>query len=162
MRIIANYIVAMLMLFCTGNAGASTPSQWPVNPSRLQLSTPYGELHVSPSDYVYESRLMLDDQDIEPEIKGLLNIPYAFSTPDFHVALISISTGDDDCPYYYKWIKLKQNGYTLTPRFGSCSESIRVSTKGTIFTMQTPSAEVPGKLDSYLYDGTNIKKENGR
>lgn len=159
MRVSLSFFVTALMLTFTGAVLASKPSQWPPVPSRLMLETPYGDLHVSSSDYVYESRLMLDDHDIEPLIKGLLNIPYAFSSPDFHVALVSINKGDNSCPFSYKWIVLKNDGYSVTPPFGSCSDAIDVSTKGTTFTLLTPNHEDPDKLDSYLYDGTNITQQ---
>lgn len=152
-------LLAMTVLIYSGTAAASTPPSWPESPSRLQLDTPYGELHVSASDYVYESRLMLDDHDIEPLIKGLLNIPYAFSSPKFHVALVSINTGHNDCPVTYKWVMLKESGYTVTPRFGSCSESIKVTAQGATFILETPNQNSPAEFDTYIYDGKTVTKK---
>lgn len=147
--------VALTLTF--GHAAFATDSsQWPSAPSRLSLDTPYGNLHVSASDYVYESLLKLDEEEIEPQIKGLLNIPYAFSSPDFHIALISIDTGDKTCPVSYKWITLKSTGYSVTPKFGSCSDQIKVTAEGTTFSLQTPNTEDPDKIDHYLYDGETL------
>lgn len=103
---------------------------------------------------------MLDDQDIQPVIIGLLNIPYAFSSPEFHIALISINTGDTDCPVTYKWVMLKESGYTVTAGFGSCSESIRVTAQAATFTLETPNKHDPTKLDTYIYDHKMVKKKN--
>lgn len=160
MRASLNLFVAVLMFTLTSATAAVDPTQWPSSPSRLTLDTPYGDLHVSPSDYVYESRLMLDDHEIQPLIKGLLNIPYAFSSTDFHVVLVSIDSGEQICPVTYKWITLNTEGYSATPRFGSCSEFIKVSAKGTTFTVVTPSEANPDELDSYVYDGKTVKKKS--
>ena len=103
---------------------------------------------------------MLDDHEIQPLIKGLLNIPYAFSSTDFHVVLVSIDSGEQICPVTYKWITLNTEGYSATPRFGSCSEFIKVSAKGTTFTVVTPSEANPDELDSYVYDGKTVKKKS--
>lgn len=99
---------------------------------------------------------MLDEHEVQPQIKGLLNIPYAFSSPDFHVALISIDTGDKVCPVSYTWIMLEQSGYSITPPFGSCSEQIRVTAEGSTFSVQTPNVDDPSKTDHYLYDGETL------
>lgn len=155
------HFCAVLMLAMTSTAMATDSSPWPAVPSRLTLETPYGDLRVSSSDYVYESRLMLDGIEIQPLTKGLLNIPYAFSSPDFHVALVSINTGDPVCAVTYRWIMLNDAGYTTTPRFGSCSESINVSARGATFTLVTPSIDNPAELDHYLYDGKSVTKKTG-
>lgn len=160
MRVSLTTFIAVMVLAGSGAAGATTVPSWPESPSRLQLDTPYGELQVSSSEYVYESHLMLDLHKIQPVIKGLLNIPYAFSSPEFHVALISINIGDNDCPVKYKWIKLQKNGYAATPRFGSCSESIKVETQGTAFIVTTPNEQDPKELDTYVYDGNIVKKKS--
>lgn len=153
------FIVALMLAF-TRTAAATDASEWPTAPSRLTLDTPYGELHVSPSDYVYESRLMLDEHEIQPQVKGLLNIPYAFSSTDFHVALVSIDTGDQVCPFTYTWIMLNKDGYSATPQFGSCSESIKVSAEGQTFRLTTPNEANPDHVDIYLYDGKTVKKKS--
>ena len=153
MRTLLRTLLPALALFHACAALATHDAQWPAVPSRLQLDTPYGQLHVSASDYVYESYLMLDDQRIEPEVKGLLNIPYAFSAANFHVALVSVDTCSKNCPVHYTWIMLNETGYTATPPFGSCTDQIRVDTTPEGFTMLTPSVEHDDKLDKYLYDG---------
>ena len=153
------FIVALMLTF-TSTAAATDASQWPSSPSRLTLDTPYGDLHVSPSDYIYESRLMLDEHEIQPQVKGLLNIPYAFSSTDFHVALVSIDTGDQVCPITYKWIMLNKDGYSATPQFGSCSDSIKVSAKGHTFRLITPNEANPDDSDVYLYDGETVTKKS--
>lgn len=156
MSVSLKYLVAALIVGHASVSLASDPSQWPTAPSRLVLETPYGDLQVSPSDYIYESRLMLDDHEIDPLIQGLLNIPYAFSSPDFHVALVSIDTGTPVCPISYAWIMLKNDGYSVTPRFGSCSEHIKVSAEGSVFSLLTPNETDPDQIDSYLYDGQTV------
>lgn len=149
-------LVNAALIFATATGLAAETSEWPSAPSRLELDTPYGNLHVSPSEYVYESRLLLGKDEIQPEVKGLLNIPYAFSSTDFHVALVSIDTGEQHCPVSYAWIMLKEDGYSITTPFGSCSEKIRVSTKGSSFALQTPNADDSSKIDLYIYDGETV------
>lgn len=156
MRAFNTILSIAFVLAHAGPALATDAASWPAAPSRLALETPYGNLQVSASDYVYESYLLLDNQPIEPQVKGLLNIPYAFSSTDFHIALISIDTGDKACPFHYKWITLDNNGYTVTPRFGSCSDKIRVDADKNGFLLLTPSVEQPDMLDRYQYDGETI------
>lgn len=150
------FLVNAALIFATATGLATETSDWPSAPSRLALDTPYGNLHVSPSDYVYESRLLLGSDEIQPKIEGLLNIPYAFSSTDFHVALVSIDTGEQHCPVSYAWVMLKEEGYSITAPFGSCSEKIRVSTKGALFSVQTPNADDASKTDLYIYDGETV------
>ncbi|NYT57357.1 hypothetical protein H0A65_00305 [Alcaligenaceae bacterium] len=138
-------------------AVAVTPATWPVSPSRLYLSTPFGTLNIAPSEYVYESRLRVDSVDIEPAITGILNITYAFSTPKAQIALISINDGNNVCPISYRWVVLDASGYNLSPEFGSCSEQIQVMARGRLLTLRTPSHKAPGKIDVYTYDGKSIK-----
>lgn len=156
MRVSIISLSVALTLATAGSAFATETSEWPSAPSRLALDTPYGALHVSASEYVYESRLMLDGHEIQPRVKGLLNIPHAFSSPKFHIALVSIDTGKQSCPVSYTWVMLKESGYSITPPFGSCSEKIRVSTEGATFSVQTPNAEDPSKIDRYIYDGDTV------
>lgn len=157
--------LALASLGVVGLAGAGGAAygntDWPAAPSRLQLETPYGHLHVSQSDYVYESRLLLDDEPIQPVVEGLLNIPYAYSSSRYHVALVSIDSGHSSCPVAYQWITLSAKGYDITPPFGSCSSAIRVAAKGTRFTLETPSQDTPGRVDVYVYDGKSVKKKAG-
>lgn len=156
MRVSALILSAVLALAMNIPASATETPKWPSPPSRLELDTPYGILRVSASDYIYESRLMFDDDEIRPKVKGLLNIPYAFSSPDFHTALVSIDTGEHVCPVSYAWVMLNADGYSVTPPFGSCSEKIRVSTEGSAFLVQTPNADDPSKTDRYVYDGKTV------
>ncbi|MCC2597475.1 hypothetical protein LKR43_14140 [Pusillimonas sp. MFBS29] len=139
-------------------AMAASPATWPVSPSRLHLSTPFGTLNVAPSEYVYESRLRVDAVDVEPAIKGMLNITYAFRTPKAQIALVSINDGNNTCPISYRWVVLHASGYDLSSEFGSCSDQIQVAAKGPLLTLSTPSNEVPGKIDVYTYDGKTIKR----
>ncbi len=152
----------VFLLFCLLGAtlgGASAAStNWPAAPSRLVFDTPYGTLQIKDNEYVYESRLHFNNTDVAPVVEGLLNIPYAFSLPAAQVALVSISTGDPDCPVSYRWVVLKEKGYTVSNSFGSCSEQIKVSVKGRTFLVQTPNSQMPGKIDVYAYDGKKVRK----
>lgn len=136
---------------------AAVSALWPAAPSRLHLDTPYGELGVSSSDYVYESHLTFNGQKTTPNITGKLNIPYAFSTQKFHIALISINSGRKSCPVVYTWVVLNNDGYHLSPEFGSCSEQIRVSAKGSTFIVETPDTKEPEKVNTYVYDGKSVR-----
>jgi hypothetical protein len=138
--------------------GAHAGDAWPVSPSRLNLITPYGTLHVATNDYVYESALRVNDTDVEPAIRGILNITYAFDMPKAQAALVSINRGNNGCPVTYRWIMLDEKGYTVSPEFGSCSERIKVTAKGRLFTMQTPNTQKPDKIDIYTYDGKTVKR----
>lgn len=149
-------ICLAMLIFGAAQAEQLPPADWPSTPSRLQLNTPYGQLHVSQSDYIYEARLLLNGEETRPPVLGLLNIPYAFSTNDYHVALISIDSGDDACPMNYKWILLDPHGYSISEAFGSCSERIRVFADKNQFTVQTPNLEEPDKIDTYIFDGETV------
>lgn len=157
-KLLAAVTIATVSTF----AVATSPSTWPVSPSRLYLSTPYGTLDVAPSEYVYESRLRIDQVDVSPAVTGMLNITYAFSTPKAQIALVSINDGNNGCPVTYRWIVLQESGYTLSPEFGSCSEQIKVAAKGRLLTLQTPSHKAPGKIDVYTYDGKSIKHRTAK
>lgn len=144
---------------------AATQAQhddWPSPPSRLDLTTPYGRLHVQTNEYVYESRLLVDGTDVTPKIEGILNITYAFNLPDAQAALISIAGGDTGCPIAYRWIMLNKKGYKVSPAFGSCSEQIKVSAVGRRFIVKTPAPQKPDKMDVYIYDGETIKQRTKR
>ena len=150
------FLLCLLGTLLSGASAAS--SNWPTAPSRLALDTPYGTLQVVNNEYVYESRLRFNDSDVAPVVEGLLNIPYAFSLPSSQIALVSISTGSADCPVSYRWVVLKEKGYTMSQAFGSCSDQIKVSVKGNSFLVHTPSAQKPDKIDEYVYDGKTIRK----
>jgi outer membrane protease len=150
-------LVTMALAGLMSVASANSTPTWPVSPSRLALDTPYGTLNIASNEYVYESQLRINDDDINPSIKGILNITYAFSMPKAQIALVSINSGNNGCPVSYRWIILQKSGYTVSPEFGSCSEHIKVSAKGRLFTMQTPSQN-RDKIDIYTYDGKTIKR----
>ncbi|MBP6018225.1 MAG: hypothetical protein KA735_01925 [Burkholderiaceae bacterium] len=154
---LGRYLAGLSLMLCGWTATAS-PAAWEAPPSRLDLATPHGELHVTPSDYVYESVLRLNNTDIEPRVVGLLNIPYAYNMPEFHAALVSIHKGNEGCPVVYRWVRIDKSGYSVTPEFGSCSENIQVSAKGRTLTVVTPSSTNPDKMDSYTYDGNAVKR----
>ena len=158
-------ILTKLLVLCTGvlvltGAGLNSSAQvvWPELPSRIDFQTPYGTLGVKPSGYVYESRLVIDDQEVEPTVVGLLNITYAYKLPHAQAALVSINNGNEICPVSYRWVLLNKSGYKVSPAFGSCSEQIQVKAAGRRFTMLTPSKQKPDKIDVYVYDGKTIKQ----
>lgn len=122
------------------------------------FDTPYGTLQVKNNEYIYESRLHFNNADVAPVVQGLLNIPYAFSLPSSQIALVSISTGNPECPVSYRWVVLKEKGYDMSPAFGSCSDQIKVTVKGNTFLVQTPSNQKPDKIDIYAYDGKTVRK----
>lgn len=162
MRKFIDFVRGLSLAACLWPAGSALAADWETALSRLQLDTPHGQLRVSESDYIYEARLLLDGVAIEPAVTGLLNIPHAYSTSSYHVALISVSDGNPDCPISYHWIKLDRDGYALSPSFGSCSEFIRVSADNSAFTLETPSMRDPGALDIYRYDGKTIRQKSIR
>ena len=145
------------LIFACAPLQAAPEANWPVPPKLIELPTPYGTLAVGDSEYVYESKLKLDDTLLEPTISGMLNIHYAFSMPDAQAALVSISRGNDSCPVSYRWVILRADGYTISPEFGSCSEHIRVSADSRKLTLQTPNPESPDTMDIYVFDGTSVK-----
>lgn len=132
---------------------------WPSAPKIIELPTAYGTLAVGESEYVYEAQLRLNGTELEPQIRGMLNISYAFSMPESEVALVSISKGSEVCPVSYRWVILKADGYKISPEFGSCSDRIKVSADTLSLTLQTPSRDAPGALDVYVYDGDTVKRK---
>jgi len=157
---LTRFLTGVLLAIACPFAAANSPATWPVSPSRLNLPTPYGDLHIATSEYVYESTLRIDDVDVEPAVRGMLNITYAFSTSKAHVALVSINSGNNACPITYRWVVMQKSGYTVSPEFGSCSDRIKVSAKGRLFTLQTPSSQKPDKIDIYTYDGKTIRRRS--
>lgn len=158
MNVLLRILIPLVMLLACMPVRANSPQTWPVSPSRLSLTTPYGRLHIDTNEYIYESRLLIDDAEVQPHVRGILNITYAFKRPDALIALVSINDGNGDCPISYRWVILKKSGYTLSPSFGSCSERIAVTAKGHKLTMRTPSAMKPDKIDVYTYDGKEIRR----
>ncbi len=157
LRTIAIGLTLLLGWMLAAPAGWAASIDWPAQPSHLQLETPYGTLGVRTSEYVYESRLQIDNTDVQPAVRGLLNITYAFNLPTASVALVSISSGDNQCPMSYRWVTLKKDSHTVSPAFGSCSEQIKVSARHGALTLQTPNTEKADKIDVYVYDGKTIK-----
>jgi hypothetical protein len=149
-------LVGFLML-CS-MAATAKQADWPLAPSRLDLVTPYGDLHVKPSEYIYESKLLINNAEADPSIEGILNITYAFATPQAHAALISINSGDSHCPIAYRWVILDKKGYKMSPEFGSCSAQIKVSSTRHTLVVKTPNSENPSKIDTYSYDGKTVKR----
>lgn len=140
----------------------AAPLAWPQPPSQLSLETPYGKLQVSQSEYIYEAQLLLGANVIAPELKGMINIPYAFKQNTGQTALISVDTGLGNCPISYHWITVAASGYTLSPSFGSCSAQIRVRHQGQTLIMETPNRDDPGHIDEYRYDGRKVSLRKRR
>lgn len=151
-------ISAGMFLLAASHSSWAADDPWPVQPSRLQLSTPYGTLSVKPSEYVYESRLLINDKETSPKIEGIINITYSFALPKSQATLISINSGNNDCPIAYRWVTLQAKGYKISSAFGSCSERIQVTAKGGKLTLQTPNVKNKNKIDIYVYDGKTIKQ----
>ncbi len=152
----------LCLMLVAGQAGAANQEPWPVAPKLTELATPYGTLAVSESEYVYESRLKVNGTAIDPPITGLLSISYAFQLPDRQAALVAINSGNDACPVSYRWVVLKVDGYQVSPAFGSCSEHIQVSADSRRLTLRTPSRETPGEIDTYVFDGKEVRRVSGR
>lgn len=133
-------------------------SAWEAPPSALVFETPHGTLQVRTREYVYESRLYLNDTPVQPSINGLINITYAYQIDDTHAALIAVNDGNGECPVHYYWITLNKKGYELSPKLGSCSPHIRVSVQGTSLILATPNPQQANKVDVYTYDGKTIRK----
>lgn len=144
------------------SSSGAAPLAWPQAPSQLSLDTPYGKLHVSQSEYVYEAQLLLGADVIAPELKGMINIPYAFKQNKGQTALISVDTGLGNCPISYHWITVAASGYTLSPSFGSCSAQIRVRHQGQTLIMETPNRDDPAHIDEYRYDGGKVSLRKRR
>lgn len=152
------FCLASFLLLCPLAGPQAAQADWPLAPSRLDLVTPYGDLHVKPSEYIYESRLLINDAEADPQIEGILNITYAFATPQAHAALISINDGNSRCPIAYRWVILDKKGYKMSPAFGSCSPHIKVSSTRRTLVVKTPNSENPSKIDIYSYDGKTVKR----
>lgn len=134
-------------------AQAPGKASWPAVPSLLILPSEYGTLHIALNEYVHESTLQIDSRPTQPEIRGLLNITYAFQMPDAQAALVSINRGNDACPFSYRWVLLRRGSHLISPEFGSCSEKIRVSAEGKTLNIETPNRVDAAKIDVYSYDG---------
>ena len=139
---------------------ASSPAMahWPEPPSSVAFESPFGTLTVETSEYVYESRLYLNNKPIRPALQGLLDISYVYDLKDAHAALVAVSDGNPQCPVRYHWVVLKRNSYTVSPAFGSCSQQIKVSSKGARHIVATPSAQSAGQVDVYIYYDNRIEQ----
>lgn len=157
MATVVHRLLASLIMLLGSPAIVAAEAAWPVSPSRLQLPTPYGNLQVASSEYVYESRLQINDIDVNPQVRGIINITYAFNMPASQAALVSINTGNTSCPITYRWVVLDKSGYKLSPEFGSCNEQIKVAATERQLTLRTPNPNTPGQIDVYMYDGKKIK-----
>ncbi|MFO8212403.1 hypothetical protein R2K36_33625, partial [Pseudomonas aeruginosa] len=82
-----SYLAGLALAGISVNAAA----EWRALPSSLAFETPYGTLSVQTREYIYESKLYLDNVLIQPLIQGRLDITYAYQIDDAHAALISIS-----------------------------------------------------------------------
>lgn len=151
-------ISASIFLLTASHHSWAADESWPPPPSQLELSTPYGTISVKASEYIYESRLLIDNHETIPKIEGIINITYSFALPKSQATLISINTGNNDCPIAYRWVTLQSKGYKISPMFGSCSERIQVAATGGKLTMQTPNIENKNKIDIYVYDGNTISQ----
>ncbi len=162
-KVFIRHVVIGLSLALQPFVAHSAASQtWPQPPSQLSLDSPYGTLQVSQSDYVYEAQLQLDAKIIAPELKGLINIPYAFKQSNNQTALISVDNGLGGCSINYHWVTVSSKGYTVSPAFGSCSAQIRVRHHGRTLIMETPSLDNPALIDEYRYDGRKISLRKRR
>ena len=141
-------------------AAAVSPARanWPAPPSSLVFESPYGTLSVETSEYIYESRLYLNQAPVQPALQGLLDITYAYEINDAHAALVAVSDGNAQCAVRYHWVVLKRNGYRVSPALGSCSKRIKVTAKGAQLILATPNPQDGGKVDVYTYDGNSVKK----
>jgi len=156
------FSVLLTCWFSFAPATAAPADNWPVPQKFFELPTPYGTLAVKESEYVYEARLQLNGELLDPDISGMLDIRYAFSMPKAQAALVAISKGNDTCPISYRWVIIKPQSYIISPEFGSCSEFIRVSADTSQLKLETPSRDAPNTLDTYVYDGQTLKRLNKR
>lgn len=153
--------LCLLSAFCIlslSQPAVGTSAPWPDTPSRTALQTPYGMLEVHNSDYVYESYLLLDGKRVQPDIRGIINITYAYRMDDARVVLIAVDIGNSACAISYHWMTIRKNGYRVTAPFGSCSEDIRVANRGSQFTLSTPNPDKAGVIDTWVYDGRTVRR----
>ena len=156
-----------LGLLCLAALGATpafgaTPDEWPEVPKRATLETPYGTLSVRPSDYLYGATLTFDQAPTTPHLQGVLNIPYAYNVGKRLIALVSEDKGITGCPVTYYWVVISTTGYHISAPFGSCSASIRLSTRGSQLRMESPDAKNKDRLDVWTFDGRKVQKTSMR
>lgn len=151
-------LLSAFCILCLSQPAVGTTAPWPNTPSRTVLDTPYGTLEVRSSDYVYESHLLLDGKPLQPDIRGIINITYAYRVNQTRVVLIAVNTGSSTCAVTYRWVTIRKDGYKVTEPFGSCSEDIRVATHGNQFMLSTPNQEKAGTVDTWIYDGHTVRR----
>lgn len=151
-------LLSVFCVLCLSQPAIGTTAPWPDTPSRTTLQTPYGMLEVSSNDYVYESQLLFDGKRVQPDIRGIINITYAYRVDKARVVLIAVDTGNNTCPITYHWMTIRQDGYQLTEPFGSCSEDIRVATRGKQFVLSTPNPNKAGAIDTWVFDGRTVRR----
>ncbi|MCX5592734.1 hypothetical protein [Alcaligenes endophyticus] len=155
-------VASALLLLCLSFTSKAAAQAWPSIPSQLSLQTPFGDLQVTPSDYIYDAQLSLGTRIIEPTIKGLINMPYAFQVGDSQSVLISVDNGVEHCPISFHWLTISQQGHHLSPAFGSCNSKIRVSHRGSTLIVQTPSTKAQDSIDEYRYKEGKISLRTRR
>lgn len=157
MRLVSG-LLCLAALQTPAAAQAAPAIEWPVTPAYTSLETPYGNLVIQASDYVYGATLFFDGKPTQPDIKGILNISYAYVVGKRRQILVSQDQGQTDCPVVYYWVTVDAKGYRITGPFGSCSPQIRVSTHGTSLRLETPDRLRPDKLDIWEFDGQKVRK----
>jgi hypothetical protein len=154
-----------LGILCLAALGVSpvtgaAPDEWPAAPKRASLETPNGTLAIRTSDYLYGAVLTFNHTPTTPHLQGILNIPYAYNVGRRQMALISEDKGLRDCPVTYYWVVISDQGYRITPPFGSCSTNIRVVARGSHLRMETPDPKHPGQLDVWEFNGQRVRKSS--
>lgn len=155
-------LLCLIALGATPVAVCAATDQWPANPQRASLETPYGTLSVRASDYLYGATLTFNHTPTTPRLQGILNIPYAYVVGRRQMALVSLDNGQTNCPISFYWVVISDQGYRITEPFGSCSDDIRMSSKGRLLRMETPDPANPGKMDVWEFDGQKIYKRSPR
>src|SRR3546814_12755452 len=95
---LACWAAGALLMATSLMASATAPITWPVSPPRLHLSTPYGTLQVATSEYVYESHLRIDGDEVSLTVRGILTITCAFRLSTAPGALVSTGKGTTQLP----------------------------------------------------------------
>lgn len=157
MRIRLSFLSAFFII-CLSQPALGITAPWPTTPSRTALQTPYGTLEVRSNDYVYEAHLLFDGKKVQPDIRGIINITYAYRVGETRVVLIAVDTGSTTCAVTYHWMTIRKDGYQITEPFGSCSEDIRVATRGRQFVLSTPNLHKAGVIDTWVFDGHTVRR----
>lgn len=151
-------LLSAFCILCLSQSAIGTTAPWPTTPLRTVLHTPYGTLEVDNSDYIYESHLLFNGERVRPDIRGLINITYAYRVDQTRVVLIAVDTGSTACIVSYHWMTITKDGYHLTEPFGSCSEEIRIATRGKQFVLSTPNMNKAGVIDTWIFDGRTVRR----